>query len=271
MHGSAGDLRDQLAWAGRTVVGAGLVVGSGGNLSARIPGRDACWVTGAGTWLDALRREDFLRIRIGAVTGDPPATAPAASAGARSAVAGAGPAVPPDVPANAASGVVPANAFSGVVPANAASGGPGGSAGPAPTSELPLHLATYLARPDVNAVVHLHPQTAVLLDALGVAIRLITTDHAYYLRRVARTPFRRPGTAELAEVAAAAAVDANCVLLAHHGCSVLADTVELAVKRALYLEEAARLTYRAIALSNGQVAPECPEEFLQHIDDDQHR
>jgi ribulose-5-phosphate 4-epimerase/fuculose-1-phosphate aldolase len=235
VYGSAGDLRDQLAWAGRTVVGAGLVVGSGGNLSARIPGRESCWVTGAGTWLDALRREDFVRVRIGAVSGDSPGTAP-----------GTGAAVPA---------------------AGAATTGP---AGPAPTSELPLHLATYLARPDVNAVVHLHPQTAVLLDALNVTIRLITTDHAYYLRRVARTPFRRPGTAALAEVAAEAAVDANCVLLAHHGCSVLADTVELAVKRALYLEEAARLTYRAVALSNGHAVPECPEEFLQHIDAYQH-
>ena len=55
-----------------------------------------------------------------------------------------------------------------------------------PTSELALHLALYRARPDVNAVVHLHPQTALLLDALGEHIRIVTTDHAFYLRRVAR-------------------------------------------------------------------------------------
>lgn len=225
MYAPAGDLRYQLAWAGRTVVRAGLVVGSGGNLSARVPGVDACWVTGAGTWLDALRRDDFARVRIGAA-GDQPAAA-------------------------------------------ASSGAEAGRVGP--STELPLHLATYRVRPDVGAIVHLHPQTAILLDAMDEAIRLITTDHAFYLRRIARTPFRRPGTRELAEVAAAAAVDANCVLLAHHGCSVLADTVELAVKRALYLEEAARLTYRAIALSNGRPLPECPAEFLQDIDSDQHR
>ena len=40
---------------------------------------------------------------------------------------------------------------------------------PRPSSEVPLHLATYRVRPDVNAVVHLHPQTSVLLDALGHA------------------------------------------------------------------------------------------------------
>ena len=73
----------------------------------------------------------------------------------------------------------------------------------APTTELALHVATYRARPDVNAIVHLHPQLTVLLDALGEPVRLITTDHAFYLRRIARTPFHPPGSAALAEAAAA--------------------------------------------------------------------
>ena len=75
----AGDLRDQLAHAGYSMVSAGLVVGSGGNLSARVPDADTCWVTGAGTWLDRLGRPDFVEVRLadGAVVGDrgvPPST-----------------------------------------------------------------------------------------------------------------------------------------------------------------------------------------------------
>ena len=70
-----GDLRDQLAHLGAAAVSAGLVVGSGGNLSAREPGADTCWVTGAGTWLDRLGRDDFALVRIadGAVVGGHPA------------------------------------------------------------------------------------------------------------------------------------------------------------------------------------------------------
>ena len=60
----AGDLRDQLAHAGYSMVSAGLVVGSGGNLSARVPDADTCWVTGAGTWLDRLDRPDFAKVRL---------------------------------------------------------------------------------------------------------------------------------------------------------------------------------------------------------------
>lgn len=143
---------------------------------------------------------------------------------------------------------------------------------PVPTTELLLHLETYRVRPDVNAVVHLHPQTTVLLDAYDEPIRLITTDHAFYLRRIARTPFAPPGTREVAAGAAAAVADGtNCVVLAHHGCSVLGETVAMAHRRAVNLEEAARLTYRALLLGRAtadrrsrgrQSIPECPAEFL---------
>jgi L-fuculose-phosphate aldolase len=212
-----GDLLEQLVHVGHDVVRAGLVVGSGGNLSARAPGDDVCWVTAAGSWLDRLERRAFAPVRI-------------------------------------SDGVVLQDELAG------------GSRWPQPTSELALHLATYRARPDVNAIVHLHPQTVLLLDALGERIRLVTTDHAYYLRRVVSSPFRPPGTVELAAVAAAAAADGtNCVVLAQHGCSVLADTVELAHKRARNLEEAARLTYQALAAGVLARLPECPAEFFDRI------
>jgi ribulose-5-phosphate 4-epimerase/fuculose-1-phosphate aldolase len=194
--------------AGRDAVAAGLVVASGGNISAREPrgsDGDVCRVTGAGTWLDRLTPDDVARVRV-------------------------------------ADGAV--------------------LAGPAPSTELALHLATYRARPDVQAVVHLHPQFAILLDSLGEPVRLITTDHAFYLRRIARTPFHSPNSAELAAVAAEAVLDGtNCVILAHHGCSVLGDDLAMAYRRAVNLEEAARLTYRALLLTGGlpgRDVVECP-------------
>jgi ribulose-5-phosphate 4-epimerase/fuculose-1-phosphate aldolase len=139
----------------------------------------------------------------------------------------------------------------------------GAPSGPArPSTEAALHLATYRARPDVNAVIHLHPQMAILLDALGQRIRLVTTDHRVYLRDIARTPFHPPGSTELAAVAAAAAADgANCVLLAHHGCSVLGPDLDMAYRRAVNLDEAARLTYHALVLTGGlpgRSIEECP-------------
>jgi L-fuculose-phosphate aldolase len=186
---------------GRDMVAAGLVVASGGNISAREPDGDTCWITAAGTWLDRLEPGDCVEVRL-------------------------------------------------------ADGQPVDPTGPAPSTELALHVATYAVRPDVHAVVHLHPQFAILLDVVGEPIRLITTDHLYYLRRIARTPFHPPNSPELAQVAAAAAADGtDCVLLAHHGCSVLGPDLTMAGRRALNLEEAARLTYHALLLGRETPGP----------------
>jgi ribulose-5-phosphate 4-epimerase/fuculose-1-phosphate aldolase len=204
----AGDLRDQLAHVGHAVVQAGLVVGSGGNLSARRSGADECWVTVAGSWLDRLDRPAFVRVRI-------------------------------------------------------SDGQPIDAVDQVPTSELGLHLATYRVRPEVNAVVHLHPQTVLLLDALGEPIRLISTDHIFYLRRIATAPFQPPGAPAVGASAAAACADGtDCVVLSRHGCSVLGTTVELAHKRALYLEEAALMTYRALAAGRLDDITDCPNDWL---------
>jgi L-fuculose-phosphate aldolase len=104
---SRGDLRDQLTHVGAETVRAGLVIGSGGNLSARQPDSDQCWITAANTWLDRLRPAEFSLISI---------------------------------------------------PDGELRGGH-----PNPSSEWRLHTETYARRPDVNAIVHLHPQTSVLL------------------------------------------------------------------------------------------------------------
>ncbi|MEV6599124.1 class II aldolase/adducin family protein [Actinoplanes sp. NPDC051346] len=213
-----GDLRDQLAHVGYDVVQAGLVCGSGGNLSARIPDEDACWVTASGSWLDRLSRSSFAPVRIADGS-----------------------------PATLGNGGLPAPRLT-------------------PTSELSLHLALFRARPDVNAIIHLHPQTALLLDALGEHIRIVTTDHAYYLARVSTVPFRLPGSVEVAALTAAMAADGtNCLVLSQHGCVVMADSVELAHKRARNLEEAAQLTYRALTLGRLDSLREVPEEFLDRL------
>lgn len=195
-------LVDSLREVGRGLVSAGLVLASGGNLSARAPGGSVAAVTARGTWLDRLVPADFSLVRLadGAVVG--------------------------------------------------------GSSDP--STELALHLECYRARPDAAAVVHVHPQTSVLLTALGHPIRTITTDHAAYVGPVRVAPYRDPGTPELATEAAALLADGqcDCVVLAHHGCSVVGETVEMAHRRMLNLEEAARLTYSALLL--GDTATVCP-------------
>jgi L-fuculose-phosphate aldolase len=134
------------------------------------------------------------------------------------------------------------------------------------TSELRLHLASLRARPDAHWSLHLHPPMATLLDALGIPVRAITTDHAFYLRSIARVPYLPPGSDELAEAAAAAlAAGADNVHLTQHGGLIVAATAELVLSRALNLEAAATATYRAEKL--GDHTTVCPPEFLDRIRD----
>ena len=199
------ELVRDLSDAGREAVERGLVIGTGGNISARLPGGDEYVVTGTGTRLDRLGADDFSVIGMD---------------GAR-------------------------------------------RSGPSPSVEWRLHLQTYAARPDVNAVIHLHPQAAVLLDGMGIEIRLITLDHAYYLRQVARVPFQPAGSRELADACSAAAKEANLIVMAFHGATALGDTVAMGLRRAFLLDEAARNTITCLQLGNRDLT--FPTEWLARI------
>lgn len=127
-----------------------------------------------------------------------------------------------------------------------------------PSSEWRLHQRTYLARPDVDAIVHLHPEHAVLLDALGKPIRLLTLDHVAYVGRIERIPFYPNGSDELADAAVAASRDCDCIVLGYHGCSALGRSMDDAYRKAVNLESAARATYRMLLL--GDETTEFPPE-----------
>lgn len=137
------------------------------------------------------------------------------------------------------------------------------AARPRPSSEWKLHERAYLVRPDAQCVLHLHPRQAVVLASIGVPIRLLTLDHAFYVRSIGVTPFHHNGSDELADTAASALREHDCVVMQHHGCTVVADTVEMAYRRALNLEDAAKST--ALALSLGDTATTFPPEALAEL------
>lgn len=119
------------------------------------------------------------------------------------------------------------------------------STGMQPSSEYRVHLAAYQSRSDVTTCIHLHPQASVLLAAFGIETKFVTVDHVYYLRKVVRIPWIRPGTQEIADAVAQEIAGANVLVLENHGCVVVAGNPELAYSRALNLEEASELTLRS--------------------------
>ena len=121
------------------------------------------------------------------------------------------------------------------------------TSGPAPTKELPLHLAVYGARRDVGAVIHLHSPYATAVaclppDADGhAALPPLTPYRVMRLGPVPVAPYAAPGSDELAAgVAALVAVDV--LLLANHGSLVAARTLTAAGDLAEELETAAQVS-----------------------------
>lgn len=134
---------------------------------------------------------------------------------------------------------------------------------PRPSSEWRLHERAYLTRPDIQCVLHLHPLRSVTLASLGIPIRLIAQDHALYVGSIGIAAFHPNGSQELADTAAAELREHDAVIMRHHGCVVVADSVEMAYRRALNLEDAAKAT--ALAISVGDRDTAFPADALDNL------
>jgi L-fuculose-phosphate aldolase len=125
-----------------------------------------------------------------------------------------------------------------------------------PSTELPMHLAAYAARPDALALVHAHPVTAVAFTIAGLAWPGdLVPEAAVTLGPVAVAPFATPGTAEVPASLAPFLAGHDVLLLERHGALCLGRTVEEAVGRLETLERVARMALVARALGHCEPLP----------------
>lgn len=117
-----------------------------------------------------------------------------------------------------------------------------------PSSELPMHLAIYEARPDVSAVVHTHSVFATAFAAAGRPIPAVHYAVAPLGDEIRVAPYATFGTAELARSVAVTLADDNAVLIASHGAVAVGPDLDAALERAMTIEYLAELAYRAAAL-----------------------
>jgi L-fuculose-phosphate aldolase len=118
-----------------------------------------------------------------------------------------------------------------------------------PSSELPLHLGVFAARPDVRAIVHSHSPFATTfaiarreIPAVHYVMALLVAPGRDTLRVAGYATF---GTRELADEAVAALGGDNACLLANHGAIAVGGTLASALGRAERVEELAMLAWRA--------------------------
>jgi L-ribulose-5-phosphate 4-epimerase len=111
-----------------------------------------------------------------------------------------------------------------------------------PTSETPMHTAFYRVRSDVGAVVHSHALHATAFAIAGEPIPLVLAETALSLGGpVPVAPYRRPGSADLAQVVLETVGAGTSALLANHGLITVGANLKQAYAAAIAAEETARL------------------------------
>ena len=132
-----------------------------------------------------------------------------------------------------------------------------------PSTELRMHLAAYAARPDVGAVVHAHPLTAVAFTVAGVAPpNDLLPEAVLVLGRIAVARFATPGTDEVPRSLSPFWDGHDVILLERHGALALGRDLLQAFDRMETLERVCEVAARARLL--GACAP-LPEAAVQKV------
>jgi L-fuculose-phosphate aldolase len=114
------------------------------------------------------------------------------------------------------------------------------------STELRMHLAVYAARPDVGAVVHAHPVTAIAFTVAGLPPpNDLVPEAAVTLGEIAIAPFATPGTDEVPASLAPFLASHDVILLERHGALALGPTLAEALDRMETLERVARVALAA--------------------------
>ncbi len=131
-----------------------------------------------------------------------------------------------------------------------------------PTCEIHMHLACYLKRPDVNAVVHTHPPVATGIASAGQSVPPIYPDLVALVgAEIPVLPYIVPGGKALAKAVAEVIGDHNAVLLGNHGLLTVGANLREAYFRNLLVEEAAKTWLAARAVGTPYIlTPEQVEE-----------
>ncbi|MBX7233343.1 MAG: class II aldolase/adducin family protein [Caldilineales bacterium] len=133
------------------------------------------------------------------------------------------------------------------------------------SSEILLHLEAYRRRPDIAAVVHAHPPTAVALSIAGVSLaRCVLPEVVMGLGLIPTTAYATPASIEGAQVIAGLIESYDALILQRHGSVTVGKTALDAYFKLEKLEHAAIITRTILQL--GGETPLPPAETAKLVE-----
>lgn len=186
-------LRTELVAMSHRVFERGLVTGTGGNISVRLPMTNQLLITRSGVSLGEVGPDDLVRL-------DSDGRVLQAVGAAR------------------------------------------------PSIETPIHLAAYRLRPDVRAIIHLHPTYSVVVSLRGEPLPLVTISARLLLGHVPCIPVAYPATRRLHAAMERVFEEyprVGVVLMQAHGLTAFADSLAEVFHLADLCEATAQQAYLA--------------------------
>ncbi|MBY0357656.1 MAG: class II aldolase/adducin family protein [Candidatus Obscuribacterales bacterium] len=132
------------------------------------------------------------------------------------------------------------------------------SAGSKPSTELKMHLAAYVERPDIMAIVHAHPATAVGFTVAGLPLSVNTLPEIVCtLGSIPTAPYATPSTDEIPQSIEPLVKEHDAIMLAHHGSLTLGSDIWDAFYKLEALEQFAKTLLVASLLGGAKsLSPE---------------
>jgi len=138
-----------------------------------------------------------------------------------------------------------------------------GNNGRQPSTELAMHLAVYRLRPDIQAVVHAHPTTAVAFTVAGKSLtKCLLPEAILALGTIPVAPYATPSTEEVPESISEGVLSSNVVMLDHHGALCYSDNIWNAFYLLETLEHHAKTFLLAELLGGAKPLPKASVEKL---------
>ncbi|MGC8912082.1 MAG: class II aldolase/adducin family protein [Nitrososphaeria archaeon] len=126
-----------------------------------------------------------------------------------------------------------------------------------PSSELPMHLAIYRARADVQAIIHTHAVWPYILSVCHQNLPPISDEFTILLGgEIKVSKYAFPGTRELAENVVEALGSNNAALIANHGCVTVGKSVEEALENMIILANFSKVYVLAKIFGKPYTIPE---------------
>lgn len=121
------------------------------------------------------------------------------------------------------------------------------SAGLRPSKETAFHLSIYRLRPEVNAVVHVHPTYATVFSLRGTKIPTVTVSASLKLKQGPLVPEALPGSRGLSDgverAIQSSTAEVGVLLLERHGLVAFASSLSEAFNMAELAEDTARIAF----------------------------